>query len=195
MILSDRFPAALLLANHLHRHQTRKGCETPQISHPLAVSAMVLEWGGDEDTAIAALLHDAVEDSGGVPTAELIRWSFGDRVADIVLTSSGSVEPAGADQPWHDRKNAAIAMMGKAPKEVALVVACDKLNNITALIRTISRFGTGALWRFSEPDRLVWYYEALAEALYPHAGVAPVDELRKRSVQLAEMVHGSPYSE
>jgi len=100
--LTRRFDLALQFASGLHHSQCRKGTPVPYISHLMAVSALVLEAGGDEDLAIAALLHDAVEDQGGPPTLETIRRMFGDRVADVVMECSDTDrEPK---PPWRERK-------------------------------------------------------------------------------------------
>jgi (p)ppGpp synthase/HD superfamily hydrolase len=88
--LTHRFDLALHFASGLHRNQFRKGTSVPYISHLMSVSALVLENGGDEDQAIAALLHDPVEDQGGKPTLDTIRHLFGDRVADMVGECSDS---------------------------------------------------------------------------------------------------------
>ncbi len=179
MTLTDRFPEALVLADGLHRRQTRKGNATPYVAHLLAVAATVLEWGGDEDTAIAALLHDAVEDQGGLETAELIRARFGDRVADIVLACTDSTSADPANKPsWEERKQHHIETLRTAGREVALVTAADKLHNLNSMLRDIDREGPGTLTRFKRPDRLVWYYRSVADALEGHAGAAPVADLR-----------------
>jgi (p)ppGpp synthase/HD superfamily hydrolase len=90
-VLTDRFDRALLYATHVHGGQTRKSTTTPYIAHLLAVAATVLEYGGSEDQAVAALLHDAVEDQGGRPRLHDIRNRFGERVADIVQACSDNV--------------------------------------------------------------------------------------------------------
>jgi (p)ppGpp synthase/HD superfamily hydrolase len=90
-VLTDRFDRALLYATHVHGGQVRKGTSTPYVAHLLAVTATVLEYDGSEDMAIAALLHDAVEDQGDEPRLADIRNRFGDRVADIVHACSDSV--------------------------------------------------------------------------------------------------------
>ena len=115
-MLTERFSEALVLAEGLHRRQTRKGNAIPYVAHLMAVAATVLEWGGDEDTAIAALLHDAVEDQGGDDTADLIRARFGDRVADLVLhcTDSTTADPA-AKRPWLERKAAYLDRLAGLP--------------------------------------------------------------------------------
>jgi (p)ppGpp synthase/HD superfamily hydrolase len=180
MPLTDRFADALVFAERLHRPQSRKGNDVPYVAHLLAVCGTVLEWGGGEDTAIAALLHDAVEDQGGLATLEAIRARYGERVAGIVLacTDSTGADPA-AKAPWEERKQAHLAKIRLAGPEVALVTAADKLHNLSAMIRDIRRFGPATLDRFNaKPDRLVWYVRAMAEALAPYAASAPVDEIR-----------------
>jgi (p)ppGpp synthase/HD superfamily hydrolase len=106
-VLTDHFDRALLYATHVHGGQTRKGTSIPYVAHLLAVAATVLEYGGSEDMAIAALLHDAVEDQGGEPRLSDIRNRFGNRVADIVHSCSDSVVNSSAGQhkeDWHTRK-------------------------------------------------------------------------------------------
>ena len=90
-VLTDRFDRALLYATHVHGGQRRKGTSTPYVAHLLAVAATVLEYGGDEDLAIAALLHDSVEDQGGKARLEDVRNRFGERVAQIVQACSDSL--------------------------------------------------------------------------------------------------------
>ena len=142
MMLTDRFSEALVFAEKLHREQTRKGNDIPYVAHLLAVAAMVLEYGGDEDTAIAALLHDAVEDQGGLKTRDEIEGRFGGRVAGIVMacTDSDSADP-GAKSPWESRKRPHIEKLRSADRDVALVTAADKLHNLNAMIRDVRRHG------------------------------------------------------
>src|SRR5580693_9963131 len=105
--LTDRFDRALLYATHIHGGQLRKGSGVPYIAHLLAVAATVLEYDGCEDMAIAALLHDAVEDQGGEPRLSDIRNRFGDRVADIVRSCSDTVVNSSGGQhkeDWRTRK-------------------------------------------------------------------------------------------
>ncbi len=80
-MLTDRIDEAFRYAHSLHRDQTRKGTSIPYISHLMTVAALVVEHGGNEDQAIAGLLHDAVEDQGGAETLAKIRTRFGDAVA------------------------------------------------------------------------------------------------------------------
>jgi (p)ppGpp synthase/HD superfamily hydrolase len=165
MNLTSRFEEALIYANQLHLRQVRKGSGVPYISHLLAVCALVMEFGGDEDQAIAALLHDAVEDQGGDATRQEIRKRFGERVALIVegCTDSDSQTKA----PWKPRKEAYLARLRSAPPVVRLVSAADKVHNartITADYRAAgdvlwSRFRggkEGTLWYFRELVRIFW---------------------------------------
>jgi (p)ppGpp synthase/HD superfamily hydrolase len=188
-MLTDRFSDALTFAEQLHRRQTRKGNDIPYVAHLMAVTATVLEWGADEDTAIAALLHDAVEDQGGDATAELIRVRFGDRVTDLVLhcTDSASADPT-QKRPWQERKDAYLQRLAHADQPAALITAADKLHNITATLRDVREHGPQTLARFNAPGRVLWYYRAVADALEPHAGRVPVAELRAAVEELERLV-------
>ena len=132
MILSTRFEEALVFAAQLHREQTRKGTTIPYIAHLLGVASIVLEYGGDEDEAIAALLHDAIEDQGGASTREEIRRRFGETVVAIVNgCTDAEVIPK---PPWRARKEDYIAHMAHASPSVRLVSAADKLHNARAIL-------------------------------------------------------------
>ncbi len=123
MIYGERFEEALKYAARLHRAQVRKGTNTPYVTHLLAVAAIVGENGGTEDEAIAALLHDAVEDQGGAPTREEIRRRFGDAVAGIVdEVSDTDVVPK---PPWRERKEAYVKHVRDAQRSARLVSAAD----------------------------------------------------------------------
>lgn len=162
MQLGPRFTDALGLANELHAGQTRKASQVPYLSHVLSVSATVLEYGADEDVAIAALLHDVVEDCGGQPIAELLHQRFGLRVMQIVLECSDTTECP--KPPWLERKTAYIAHMGGAGPDVLLVCAADKLHNLQSLLREERRLGT-QLWNYFRAGRdgTLWYYERLVD--------------------------------
>src|SRR5947209_2209991 len=130
MRLTLRFEDALVFATQLHAGQRRKGSATPYVAHLLAVAAIVLENEGNEDEAIAALLHDAIEDQGGAPTREMIRERFGNRVVEIVDgCTDAEVIPK---PPWRARKEAYIAHLRGATPSVRLVSAADKLHNARA---------------------------------------------------------------
>ena len=177
---TSRLADALAFATRLHDGQVRNGTVIPYISHPLAVTALVLEHGGDEDQAICAALHDAVEDQGGLATAQEIARRYGPAVADLVLACTDAMpEPGGTKPPWRERKTAFIARLPQIPAAAALVITCDKLHNLTALLADLARDGPSTLLRFNSPSELGWYYRALAEGLAPFADRAPVARLRE----------------
>ena len=191
-MLTDRFGDALAFAEALHRGQTRKGANTPYISHLLAVASMVLEWTTDEDVVIAALLHDAVEDQGGVRTAEEIRDRYGDYVAELVLACTDSLsEDPRSKEPWIDRKRRHVSKLASASADVALITAADKLHNVTAILRDVRTAGPQTLQRFNSPNHIGWYYTAVAIALSQHEAVAPVAELRTRAAELVALLGGA----
>ncbi len=177
MALSKRFDDALVLASELHREQTRKGSNVPYISHLLGVASLVIEHGGDEDEAIAALLHDAVEDQGGLPTLERIREMFGEGVAEIVAGCTDAVtEPKPA---WRGRKEAYIRhIREEATPSIRFVSCADKLHNARAILNDYREHGD-ALWdRFNaDVDQLLWYYRSLADAFMETADHALAREL------------------
>lgn len=131
--LSERFEEALAYAVRLHASQNRKGTETPYVAHLLGVVALVLEDGGDEDEAIAALLHDAIEDQGDKVTLEQVRSRFGERVARIVqgCTDADTIPKP----PWKKRKESYVEHVRHAPPDVRRVSLADKLNNAQAILR------------------------------------------------------------
>jgi (p)ppGpp synthase/HD superfamily hydrolase len=165
--LTERFEEALALATRLHRHQRRKGTDIPYAAHLLGVAAIALEIGADEDQAIAALLHDAVEDQGGQPTLDEIRARFGDRVAAMVAANTDGEPDAetGRKAPWRERKEAYVAAMAHKSADALLVSLADKTHNARAILDDLAVHGA-ALWsRFSGGrDGTLWYYDALARA-------------------------------
>ncbi len=159
-MLSDRFDRALVYAHELHREQTRKGTRIPYISHLLGVSSLVIEHGGDEDQAIAGLLHDAAEDQGGEQTLAEIRRRFGDGVAAIVSDCTDAwIEPK---PPWRARKEDYIAKLAHKHPRSRLVSLADKTHNAEAIFFDYRDLGD-TLWpRFSGgADGTRWYYRAL----------------------------------
>jgi (p)ppGpp synthase/HD superfamily hydrolase len=163
-MFGPRFEAAVVYASSLHFGQRRKGAGGPYITHPLSVAAIVGEFGGDEDQAIAALLHDVMEDCG-VSQAD-IAARYGERVAAIVTACTDTTERP--KPPWRARKEAHIAKVRAEPGEVKLVIAADKLHNAESIARDLRRRSVGAsVWgRFSVPrDQVLWYYRSMAEAL------------------------------
>jgi GTP pyrophosphokinase len=160
--LGARFERALVYAAQLHARQLRKGSQTPYIAHLLAVTALVIENGGDEDLAIAALLHDAVEDQGGLETLETIRQSFGPAVAEVVLGCSDAVSLP--KPPWRRRKEAYLAHLETAPAGVRLVSLADKLHNARAILADYHASGETVWDRFNGGrSGTLWYYRSLAD--------------------------------
>ena len=163
-MLTHRFDDALGFAVAAHREHTRKSGTIPYMSHLMAVCALTLEYGGDEDCAIAALLHDAVEDQGGPAMAERIKAAFGPRVHDIVLACSDS---DGAEKaPWKDRKTAYIDSLATKSEDAFLVTTCDKIHNVTAIYHDLQQVGLSVFARFTAgQEDVLWYYRSLAEAI------------------------------
>lgn len=163
-MLSDRFREALGYCFDWHRHQVRKGTPVPYVAHLMAVASIVLENGGDEDTAIAALLHDAVEDQGGLETLEIIRTRFGTRVAAIVRHCSDS--HTSPKPPWKERKEKALRHLEKASPEALLVVLADKIHNARSIVLDLRRSGSSVWNRFQGGrEGTLWYYQAVLGVL------------------------------
>lgn len=162
--LTRRFDLALHLASGFHHNQGRKGGPVPYISHLLAVTALVLENGGDEDQAIAALLHDAVEDQGGKPTLDTIRHLFGDRVADIVLECSDSDATDPQKLPSLERKRAYLRQLPTISKEALLVTLADKVHNARSILGDYLQIGDEVWSRFNVgKEHQLAYYNRLLE--------------------------------
>jgi (p)ppGpp synthase/HD superfamily hydrolase len=142
--LGELFAKALTYAFEAHRTQIRKGTGTPYIAHLLGVAALVIEDGGDEEQAVAALLHDAVEDQGGRARLEDIRANFGLAVAAIVEACSDS-DVVGPKPPWRERKEKYLEHLETAPPAVLRVSAADKLYNARAIVADYRALGEG-LW-------------------------------------------------
>lgn len=185
-MLTRRFEEALLYATRLHADQTRKGSAIPYVSHLIAVSALTLEYGGGEDEAIAALLHDAVEDQGGAETREEIRRLFGPHITSIVDGCTDTDEHP--KPPWRARKEAYIAHIRTAPRSVRLVSACDKLHNSRSLARDYRLCGE-ALWsRFSGGrEGTLWYYRAIVYALQSAETSLLIDDLDRAVTELESL--------
>lgn len=171
-VLTDRFDRALLYVTHVHGGQARKGTSIPYVAHLLAVAATVLEYDGSEDMAIAALLHDAVEDQGGEPRLSDIRNRFGDRVADIVRSCSDSVVNSTAGEQkedWRTRKTRYIEHLNAVDQDTLLVSLSDKIHNARSILPDLRKPEIGEkVWeRFknSKKDTL-WYYRELAHAFH-----------------------------
>ena len=161
-LLTNRFEQALIYAFRLHNKQIRKGSNIPYISHLLSVTALVLEDGGDEDEAIAALLHDAVEDQGGKATREVIFDMFGAKVIQIVDgCSDADTIPK---PPWKERKQQYIDNLRDASTSIRRVSLADKLHNARSILRDLSKNGESTWGKFKGGKQgTLWYYQTLLE--------------------------------
>jgi (p)ppGpp synthase/HD superfamily hydrolase len=159
--LGFRLQRAFRYAAEKHAGQTRKQTAVPYLSHLMAVASLVLEAGGDEEMAIAALLHDVVEDCGGMPTLREVRKLFGRRVANIV---EGCTDSFGEPKPeWVERKKDYLREVQRADAETRLVSAADKLHNVRAILTDYRHDGEEIWSRFSgKKDGTLWYYRALS---------------------------------
>jgi (p)ppGpp synthase/HD superfamily hydrolase len=187
VVLGDRFVAAVGEAVRLHAHQARKGTGVPYVSHLLAVAGLVLEHGGDEDQAIAALLHDGPEDQGGEATLTAIRERFGDRVATIVEACSETFEMP--KPPWRARKAAYIAHLDELDARTGAdawpVSLADKVHNARTIVADLRADGATTLDRFNGGrDGTVRYYGALAERFSVLAPGALATELGRLATEM-----------
>ncbi len=173
-VLTDRYSRAFDYARIAHAAQVRKGSDIPYLYHLMGVSSLVLEFGGNEDQAIAGLLHDVVEDCGAIH-ADLVRAQFGDAVADIVdACTDGTAEskkkasatPEDRKRDWMQRKLAYIQHLRDAPDATLLVSACDKLHNARAIVQDLGdpNVGRKVFERFTGGMLgSLGYYQSLAE--------------------------------
>lgn len=187
MNLTDRFEQALVYAVRLHARQLRKATRIPYTAHLLSVSALVLENGGDEDQAIAGLLHDAVEDQGGLPRLEEIRNLFGERVALIVdgCTDAYHVPKA----PWLQRKELYLDRLSSVPPEVRLVSLADKVHNARSLLASLHQEGDSAWSRFNGGKAgTLWYYNKLVQVFQQTGQDYLTEELTKVVAEIEALV-------
>lgn len=185
LLLGPRFERALVFANALHRTQTRKNSSVPYMSHLLAVCSLVLEHGGDEDQAIAALLHDGPEDQGGAETLATIEREFGVEAAKLVADCTEPLEFSRAQ--WRERKEGYLAHLGQLSDRSALIAGCDKVHNARNLVEALERDGFAAFERFNgKAEGTKWWHMQLAERLAPRLPRVLHDEF----VRLAQRVNG-----
>ncbi len=191
-LLSPKFALALQFANEIHSTQVRKGIGAPYISHLMAVSALVLEFGGNETKAIAALLHDSAEDCGGRPMLDSVRVMFGDDVAEIVEACTDTFDTPKPE--WRPRTQAYLQAMAGKPAGAKLVACADKLHNIGNTLRDIQGEGVEA-WKLrmaetpnGAADKQCWYYLGCLEALSTGWATPLLGEFARAVRQLCEWV-------
>ena len=192
-MLTDKFSKAVAVANYAHYDQTRKGTTIPYIAHPLAVASLAIEFGANEDQAIAALLHDAIED-GGAEYEQIILQNFGESVLAMVQGCTDGVSDANGEKAdWWERKSAYLDHLEKAADDVLLVSGADKLHNARAIVIDLREVGPAVFDRFKAGMKgTLWYYRSLAD-IFMRRGLpmakqleAAVSEMEKLSVFDAE---------
>ncbi len=194
--LAEQFSRALVYAESKHRTQVRKGGDIPYVGHLLSVAGLVINDGGSEDQAIAALLHDTVEDAGGPPRLEEIRRDFGETVARIVeQCSDAQPEPGQQKAPWLERKQKYVDHLSEVGMDTLLVSVADKLDNARSMLRDYHEHGPKLWERFNRknPNDHLWYYGSLLEA-YRARGLDSwmVDELGRVVTELTQLVNAKP---
>lgn len=193
----DLVMAASTYAAEAHRRDVRKHTTIPYLSHLWSVAALVLEQGGDDRQVAAALLHDVVEDHGGVERLDEIRTRFGNDVAELVEGLSDSVVDTTAGEakaPWRVRKARYLDHLKTADERVVLVAACDKLHNARCILADLRENGSAVWQRFtvSDPEEQLWYYEDLADVLCTRVRGPLADELDRTVKAIRAEVDASP---
>jgi len=186
-MLSPHFTNAFDYAAQLHSKQLRKGSQVPYIAHLMSVAALVLENGGDEDQAIAALLHDAVEDQGGYDTLEEIRQKFGSRIAHIVdgCTDAYTIPKP----PWRKRKEDYLTRLNNADADIQLVSLADKLHNARCLLADLQKDGESVWVRFfGGKEGTLWYYRQLANHYKEYSNNWLAEEYIRVVAQIEQIV-------
>jgi (p)ppGpp synthase/HD superfamily hydrolase len=188
--LGRRFEQALRYANRLHATQEKKGTGVPYMAHLLGVASIVLSHGGDEDLAIAALLHDGPEDQGGLAILKEIELIFGKRVADVVDACTDTYDDPKPE--WLARKQNYIAGVRHKSADARLVVAADKLHNGRQVLEDHRQLGDVVFDRFKgKKDGTLWYYRRLVNELR-QADSAPILDELERVVSELEHAAGAP---
>jgi (p)ppGpp synthase/HD superfamily hydrolase len=192
--LGNRLQRAFRYAAVQHAGQTRKQTAVPYLSHLMAAASLVLEAGGDEDMAMAALLHDVVEDCGGMPRLREVRKQFGGRVAKIV---EGCTDAFGEPKPeWMERKKNYLREVKHADAETRLVSAADKLHNVRTILADYRQDGESVWKRFSgKKEGTLWYYRALSNEYRRRNPNRITRELEITVAELERAVSRKPQSE
>ncbi len=190
-VLTDRFADALVYAAQVHEGHSRKGgAQVPYLAHLMSVAALVLENGGDEEQAIAALLHDAIEDQGDRTSPAELRERFGERVTRIVEACSDTDQKP--KPPWLGRKQAYIERMQDEPDEVLLVVLADKVHNARSTIADLRVHGDATWRKFGGTvDQQLWYYRSLSELFVRRLPGPLSDELARLVAEMEGLAAGS----
>jgi (p)ppGpp synthase/HD superfamily hydrolase len=189
--LGPRFRRAFHFAAEKHAGQTRKASTIPYIAHLMGVASLVLEAGGDEDLAIAGLLHDVVEDCGGAPMLKEVRRRFGARVAKVVDGCTDA--DTNPKPPWHERKETYIRHLRHADADTRLVSAADKLNNVRSIVADYRAIGEFVWARFNGGrEGTLWYYRTLRDEFLRHKPNRITSELQRVVNELEVLAGANP---
>jgi GTP pyrophosphokinase len=183
-LYSERFVEALVAAARMHRAQDRKRTGVPYIGHLLGTCAIALEFGANEDQAIAALLHDTIEDIRPVEEARAVVATFGPEVLRIVEACTQT--DAYPNQPWRERRESYIAGLATEDRAALLVSASDKLYNARSIVSDLHRYGSDVWRRFNPESDQLWYYRSLVTAFRsnPAHTAALIDELDRTVTEM-----------
>ena len=180
-------------AAQTHGTQERKGTTIPYLSHLLGTCAIALDYGANEYEAIAALLHDAIEDGEPAEAARATVWSFGEEVGRIVEgCTDADTHPK---PPWLERKKAYLTRIATDDCSTLLVSASDKLHNARAIVRDLRVVGADVWDRFNHPkDQTLWYYRSLVTAYRsnPAHESALIDELDRTVREMETLARSGP---
>jgi (p)ppGpp synthase/HD superfamily hydrolase len=192
---ADRLGRALSLAVAWHGDQRRKTGGAPYISHLLQVAGLVLEHGGTVDQAVAALLHDAVEDTAA--TLDDVEAEFGPGVAAVVAVCTDTLEgdTPEAKSPWAERKAGFVERLRTAPDDAVLVAVCDKRHNLAGLVAEAAAAGIAAISppRFNaEPAQQLWYYDSVLDAVAGRIPARLEAETRDLVAALQALIAATP---
>ena len=195
--LGPRFADAFRFALEVHGGDLRKGTDLPYIGHLLGVASIVIDAGASEDAAVAALLHDTLEDHPAEVTEEQLTERFGRAATAIVVAcSDGDRDEPRTAATWGRRKQDYLDHLASASNDALLVSLADKLHNLRALLLDLAADGVGTLSRFSaSSEELVWYYTELAAIFTsspPHRCQALVDEFVIQTTRFGQIVGSRP---
>lgn len=197
LVLTDRFTQAVEYARQLHT-EYRKGTDIPYMAHLLGVASLVMgEAGGrvrvTEDMIIAALLHDAVEDHGGMPRLREVEERFGPEVKRMVEGLSDTfAEDHDKKEGWEDRKVAYLARLRKETDDVLLISAADKLYNAKSILDDFKEIGPKVFERFKRgADQQLWYFDELLKVFLTHPRNKIANDLERVVQELHELVSGT----
>ncbi len=171
----------------MHRAQARNGTSIPYVSHLLGTCAIAQEFGANEDQAIAALLHDVIEDIEPIDEARAAVASFGDEVLRIVeACTDADTHPK---PPWRERKEAYLVRLATEDAAVLLVSASDKLHNARAIVADLRQHGSAVWDRFNTGREQFWYYRSLVTAFRsnPEHEPALIDELDRTVTKMERL--------